>query len=234
MPVTLPESGRRRQRSFAGSAASTLVHGLVIGGVVVTTGYADERLPMLEKPEHVVLVAPRTQEPERPAPPPRPLSRPDIATNLETPPPVDLPPISLTIRDGLPPIDARIGTMTMTMFSGSPLDTLAGTRHTGVADQPFTEMMVDRQVMAHAGNAPPRYPALLRSAGVEGLVHAQFVVDTAGRVERESIRFARSDHQLFDRAVTEALLRSRYAPAEAGGRKVRQLVEQAFSFALQR
>jgi protein TonB len=124
--------------------------------------------------------------------------------------------------------------MTMTMFSSSPRDTLAGTRHAGVADQPFTEMMVDRQVMAHAGNAPPRYPSLLRGAGVEGLVHAQFVVDTAGRVERESIRFARSDHQLFERAVTEALLRSRYAPAEAGGRKVRQLVEQAFSFALQR
>jgi protein TonB len=63
-------------------------------------------------------------------------------------------------------------------------------------------------------------------------VHAQFVVDTSGRVERESIRFKRGDHTLFERAVIETLLRSRYSPAEAGGRKVRQLVEQAFSFTL--
>jgi protein TonB len=53
-------------------------------------------------------------------------------------------------------------------------------------------------------------------------------------VEPSSIRFTRSDHDQFDRAVREVLLRSRYVPAEVGGRQVRQLVEQAFAFALKR
>ena len=39
-----------------------------------------------------------------------------------------------------------------------------------------------------------------------------------------------STHDLFSRAVRDALARARFTPAEAGGRKVRQLVEQAFTF----
>ena len=35
---------------------------------------------------------------------------------------------------------------------------------------------------------------------------------------------------LFLRAVEDALSSSRYLPAEAGGRRVRQLVEQTFAF----
>lgn len=234
MRVTLPESGRGRQRSFGGTAASTLLHALVIGGVVVSTGYSAERLSRPEKPEQVVLFTPRDPLPKQPAPVPAD-PRPDIATNLITPPSVDVPPISFTIPEGLPPIDSRIGTMTMTDFITTARDTLrsAGTR-SGHGDAPMTGMMVERQVMARAGNAPPRYPGTLRNTGVEGVVYAQFVVDTTGRVERESIRFIRSDHQLFEHAVNESLLRSRYSPAEAGGRKVRQLVEQAFSFAVER
>jgi hypothetical protein len=37
-------------------------------------------------------------------------------------------------------------------------------------------------------------------------------------------------HPLFVRAVEDALALSRYLPAEAGGRRVRQLVEQTFAF----
>jgi protein TonB len=144
---------------------------------------------------------------------------------------VDVPVISLTIRDGLPPVDSRIGTIGLAEFASAPRDTLMR-RPDGVADQLYTDLMVERQVSARPGNLPPRYPDLLRSAGVEGTVYAQFVVDTLGRVERESIRFTRGGHSLFERAVVEALLRSRYSPAEADGRKVRQLVEQAFSFTL--
>jgi periplasmic protein TonB len=44
----------------------------------------------------------------------------------------------------------------------------------------------------------------------------------------------RSDNRLFEDAVKEALRRMRFISAEAGGRKVRQLVQMPFVFTLAR
>ena len=85
-----------------------------------------------------------------------------------------------------------------------------------------------------AGSAPPRYPEVLRSSGVEGKVIAQFVVDEQGRVEEGSLGFLRSDNRLFEDAVRVALVRMRFIPAEIGGVKVRQLVQMPFVFTLSR
>jgi protein TonB len=75
---------------------------------------------------------------------------------------------------------------------------------------------------------------VLRAAGVEGRVVARFVVNEGGSVEDGSVRFVQSDNHLFDEAVRTALRRMRFTPAEIGGRKVRQLVEMPFVFALSR
>ncbi|MDE3216437.1 MAG: TonB family protein, partial [Gemmatimonadota bacterium] len=91
---------------------------------------------------------------------------------------------------------------------------------------------VDVAVEGEPGNPAPAYPEALRAARVEGWVDVQFVVDTAGRAEPGSIRVLSATHPLFADAVREALRRSRYRPAVAGGRRVRQLVEQRFEFAL--
>ena len=97
---------------------------------------------------------------------------------------------------------------------------------------PFPENMVEKAVVAIPGTATPRYPAMLQSAGVEGTVRAQFVVDTLGRVEQGSFRALESTHDLFTTAVRDALGRARFKPAEVGGHRVRQLVEQSFSFSI--
>jgi len=94
--------------------------------------------------------------------------------------------------------------------------------------------VVEKAVVALPGTATPRYPSMLQSAGVDGSVLAQFVVDTLGRVEQGSFRALESTHDLFTAAVREALTRARFAPAEVGGRKVRQLVEQTFTFNITR
>ena len=47
------------------------------------------------------------------------------------------------------------------------------------------------------GSTQPRYPDMLRSAGVEGEVLAQFVVDTTGRAEAGSLKVLKSTHDLF-------------------------------------
>jgi protein TonB len=65
-------------------------------------------------------------------------------------------------------------------------------------------------------------------------VIARFIVDTLGRVEGSSIAMVESSHALFAEAVRSALLRQRFVPAETGGRRVRQLVLQPFSFIAQR
>jgi len=91
---------------------------------------------------------------------------------------------------------------------------------------------VEKVVVALPGTAP-RYPDMLRQAGVEGDVRAQFVVDTLGRVEPGSLRLLEATHDQFAAAVRTALsARARFKPAEAGGHKVRQLVEQTFTFRL--
>jgi protein TonB len=65
-------------------------------------------------------------------------------------------------------------------------------------------------------------------------VIAEFVVDEQGRAQEGSVRFVRSDNQLFEDAVRVALRRMRFVPAEVGGRKVKQLVQMPFVFTLSR
>ncbi|HEY2853364.1 MAG TPA: TonB family protein [Gemmatimonadaceae bacterium] len=95
-------------------------------------------------------------------------------------------------------------------------------------------MTVDLAARPKASNPSPVYPPALRSAQLEGAVVAQFVVDTLGRAEPASIVIREATHPLFGDAVRQALLRSRYEPAMASNRKVRQLVEQRFTFTLLR
>jgi protein TonB len=94
--------------------------------------------------------------------------------------------------------------------------------------------MVEKAVVAIPGTATPRYPSMLQAAGIEGDVRTQFVVDTLGHVERGSVQILEASHDQFSAAVRDALTRARFTPAEAGGHKVRQLVEQTFTFRIKR
>ena len=89
---------------------------------------------------------------------------------------------------------------------------------------------VDREVVPLPTNPTPRYPATLRSAGIEGRVLARFVVDTTGRVVMSTLDIVAADHPAFAEAVIDALRRSRFTPAESRGQRVAQLVSQPFVF----
>jgi protein TonB len=88
--------------------------------------------------------------------------------------------------------------------------------------------------MQAPNSATPQYPDILRQASVEGDVLATFVVDTTGRADVSTFKVLRSTHDLFTTAVRQALPRMRFIPAEVGGRKVKQLVQQPFTFAIVR
>ena len=234
MKVKLPESARDRKRSYGGATVSTLVHAVLIGGSVLGTGMTHE--VMTSRPERVeslVYVPPRPPEPPRvpQQPPPQQL----IMTNVDPVSTLQVQPLNLAIiPTGLPPVGATIGTIREDAFRVAPRDSMPRGPIGPASTEPFTELTVEKAVQPLAGNPSPRYPTLLQASGIEGTVSAQFVVDTMGKVEAVSIAFPRSDHSLFERAVREVLLRSRYVPAEFGGQRVRQLVEQSFTFAIRR
>ncbi|MBK8247380.1 MAG: TonB family protein [Gemmatimonadetes bacterium] len=235
MKVKLPESARERKRSFGGTSVSTLLHAALIGGTVVATGKTVETMYEPVAPVDLVYVVPR-QQPPAPEPPPEAPRPPEIPTDVPPVPNMVVKPVNLAvIPEGLPPVDTRIGTTLIDSFKVATRDSTPAGVGTGVVgNEPLTEAMVEKAVQARAGNPTPKYPSFLASAGVEGAVYAQFVVDTTGRVEPESIRFTKSDHALFEREVRQVLLKSRFVPAEFGRHRVRQRVEQAFAFALKR
>src|SRR6185369_14410425 len=102
------------------------------------------------------------------------------------------------------------------------------------SDQPYFEFQVEKQVATIPGQPRPVYPDILKSANVEGEVLAQFVVDTTGRYEAGTFKVLKSTNEQFTNSVKNALPRMKFYPAEVGGRKVKQLVQQPFTFSLQK
>jgi TonB family protein len=78
----------------------------------------------------------------------------------------------------------------------------------------------------------PTYPADMRIAKREGEVLARFVVGTDGTVDPSTLQVVRSSDPAFTTAVRDAIPALRFQPARVGGRAVRQLIEQPFTFAL--
>lgn len=78
----------------------------------------------------------------------------------------------------------------------------------------------------------PVYPQLLRDMGITGRVVAEFVVDTAGRIEPGSWRVVQATHEGFVRAAREAVLSARFHPARVRGVPVRQLVHLPVTFSI--
>ena len=98
------------------------------------------------------------------------------------------------------------------------------------ADSVYLSSQVDNPVAYDANSAAPAYPDSLRVAGVEGVVEAQFVVDTSGRVELASFVLLESTHRAFTESVRSALPGMLFRPAHLNGRKIKQLVQLPFVF----
>jgi protein TonB len=79
-------------------------------------------------------------------------------------------------------------------------------------------------------SSPPAYPELLQRAGIEGRVLLQVIVDTAGRVEPNSVRILKSPSPRFDLPTKRWALVARFRPARLQGRAVRVLVNLPVDF----
>ena len=98
------------------------------------------------------------------------------------------------------------------------------------ADSVYFAEQVESPAAYDARSAAPIYPDSLQRLGIEGSVMAQFVVDTTGRVEMESVRLLESTNLRFTESVLAALPRMLFRPAMHNGRKARQVVEVPFRF----
>jgi protein TonB len=232
----LIESKPKKQRTTGGLIISGIFHAVLGTAAVYGTLQAKEQLekPKAEKVEFVEMK--KKEEP----PPPKEVPPPPKDVVMAPPPPKGFQVLAAPVKvpDVLPDIDLSKKVTDEADFSGKGVAGGSGKGVVGgtspVGDQPYFEFQVEKQVAAIPGQAGPRYPDMLKSANVEGEVLAQFVVDTTGRYEAGSFKVLKSSHEQFTQAVKNALPGIRFYPAEVGGRKVKQLVQQPFTFSLQK
>ena len=233
----LIESKKPKSKSLGATVISTIFHGAVIMLSIYATAGAvtEDDGPIVQKVDFVEIKKDEPPPPQDEPPPPPP----DMVAAPPPPKGFQVLTAPINIPDMIPEIDLSKRLTNEDDFSGKGV---AGGIASGVVggtapvnnEQTYFDFQVEKPVGTAPGSAAPRYPDILRSAGVEGEVLGQFEVDTLGRVVASSFRVLRKSHDLFEAAVRSALPNMRFYPAEIGGRKVRQLVQQPFTFTLQK
>lgn len=234
MLSTLIESRRTRSRNRGATAVSIITHAFVITLVAAVTAHASDRTPEPRpKPRDVIFVetpkqvertedrpAPaRVEAPSEPKVPELPYTTVDVPRTI----PTGIPPVNLS----LPPVDPnQFVIASATSNAGRDADNVASRGGSGT----FSAWEVEKAVVPLSGNPKPEYPSMLQSGHVDGEVLAQFVVDTTGRVDMSTFRALQATDELFVQSVRRALAKWKFLPAEAGGVKVRQLVQMPLSF----
>jgi len=220
---------------------SVLTHAAVITlAVLATKGALDH--PTVVPDSAILLYVPRP-DPEPPPPEAKPAPPPTAAVIAEPPPkgfqtvaaPADIPTVIPPVDLGERPLDPRDftgrgveGGIAAGVVGGTgkvdAAERLDAIYEASTSDSRFEQaVLVVRPV--------PRYPAALGTAGIEGRVTLEFVIDTTGRVEPASLRVLESTHPAFEAAAREALARAVFRPARLGAYPVRQLTRQAIRFA---
>ena len=227
---TLLESKPKKQRTTGGMIMSVVLHTILISFAIWATLNAGQK-DAKAKVEDVTFVENKPKEEAKPKDEPPP---PDKIASVAPPKGFQVLVAPVEIPDVIPDVDLTKKATDEADFSGKGV---AGGTGKGVgsgppvdSNQPFFEFQVEKPVVPAPNSPTPRYPDILRSAGVEGEVMAQFVVDTTGRVEMSTFKVLRTTHDLFAAAVRQALPNMRFIAAEVGGRKVKQLVQQPYVF----
>ena len=117
-------------------------------------------------------------------------------------------------------------------FAPIPLD--GESIEPGFGDNAFSAIDVDSIALVDPTSAAPEYPQSLSARHVEGGATLRFVIDSTGFIDMSTVKVMTTTHKLFAQAVVEAMPHMKYRPAKVGARAVRLLVEQAFSFKIQK
>jgi protein TonB len=207
---------------------SATLHGAIIWAAIAATVVSEQIIEDVEDDTTMIFIQEEEQVEE------------ELPPELE----IELPPqgflalsAPINIPTEIPPIDLT-QTFDPRNFSGVGVE---GGVFSGVIGgqgpidltQTFLEAVVDERPERLSGPVP-RYPEMLRQAGVEGVVMLEFVIDTTGRVEEENVKILHSTNRAFEAPARNVIVRSLYRPGRVRGVAVRVLVQQQIGFSIQR
>jgi protein TonB len=221
---------RRISHPAASTMSSLALHGALVFGAVQAT--MSNETPMVSNDSDTTKLVFLTES--KPKPPEPETAQPVL--DLVAPVPfgfklIDPPSI---VPAGIPPVDLTVDFDPRDYKGvGVPGGAFDGLRDTVEMDfsRTFTTLGVDERPRRISGPLP-RYPELLRQAGVEGTVVLEFVVDTLGRVEEATITVVRATNQAFVAPAVVVITESLFRPGRVRGRAVRVLVRQSVGFTI--
>lgn len=233
----LLESKAKKQKSATGTIISVVFHSALIGFAVWATANAATKTEAPKAEKITFVNTPKDQPPPPPVKKDLPAPPKDMA--VAPPPPKGFQELTapINVPNVIPDVDLSKRATNEDDFSGKGVaggvakGVVGGTGPITSDNTTYFEFNVERAAALDAERSPkPVYPSALQGAGVEGAVRAQFVVDTSGHAEPGSLKILSSPNELFSQSVRNALPKMRFFAAEVGGHKVRQLVEQQFTF----
>ena len=215
---TLIESKKQTDKKFFGLGfVSLMLHGGFIAGAIFATVKAGQSDTKVHVDTTMVLLQEQQQKPPEQQPVQLDIPLKGFQTVVApTVIPTDIPPIDLNQK------------FNAADYSGSGVE---GGLASGAVptNDVYLESVVDSKPDRLAGPSPA-YPEILRTAGIQGRVRVQFVVDTTGRAEPGTIRVVETPNPGFNELVKNAVLRSQFRPGRVRGRAVRVLTELPFDF----
>ncbi len=214
---------------ISSAAMSMGLHGALVWAAVAATISTQEAVEDLVEDTTMVFIQEEEEQIEEDMPPELEIEAPPEGFLTLSAPiniPTEIPPIDLTQT-----FDPR-------SFSGIGVEggvfegVVSGTGPVDLT-QTFLEAVVDERPERLSGPVP-RYPEMLRQAGVEGIVLLEFVIDTSGRVAEESVKILQSTNRAFEAPARNVIVRSLYRAGRVRGVPVRVLVQQQIGFTIQR
>jgi protein TonB len=217
--------------ALGGGTVSLLVHSALISGAVYATLHASE-VARVDRPI-VPIAYPHEKEP--PPPPPPPGAPPIVNVDLRGFRILQLPtriPTEIPAPDPTAKFDPREWTG-IGLENGNPLGRDTTTAAMIGAGSVYSTDVVEERPERIAGPLP-RYPEILRQAGIGGQATVECIVDSAGRAEAGSVRIVSSSNPLFDQPAREAIVASLFRPGRLAGRAVRVRVQVPLTFQVSR
>ena len=229
--VSQPKKPRLESRISLATAA-IVAHAAAIVIAVLLTIPSPEQVSSSQDTAVVFISVPSSVQPRaRPLPPPPRLTDLKIQGFKMSLPPLEVPTETAAI-DPTETFDRRD-------YSGVGVEGSAFARLFG--DSSGSEYDPNRiWPSSSLPGEPPRlikgprliYPPWMRDSGIEGFVVLQFVIDTAGLAEQQTIEVIRATHEGFVEPALHIIRNSLYRPGRVRGRPVRVLSQIHINFAL--
>ena len=209
----LPASDAPRSRRSGAAVIATAAHGALVTAAILGTTRVAISGPATPH-DTVIWFQPAAPRGDPTVPP-------LVVPSTDPGPVVDAPPIDVGRIDPGATLDPSPGPPGPWPGAPSPFAPV-GVLPAALAEEP-PELLA---------GPPLAYPPLLRTAGVQGRVVVEAVVDTAGRAEAQTIRVVESAHPGFAAPAVAFLRGALFRPARVHGRGVRVLVRVPVEFRL--